>query len=144
MNRRTTAAVLFLGFLGCRGHSATPEPGPAVPDTSRPADRPRVSLTIVDTEEDLLPDPVDRTNNRLYMLRAAALLTMRRTGGSLPRTLEELVEDSRMPIGTDSWGTPFRYTPGTTDFELRSAGPDRVFGNRDDLLATLSRIGPAS
>jgi hypothetical protein len=129
------AAVLLLGFAGCRGHSPTPEPGPA--------EKPRVSLTMVDTEEDILPDPVDRTNNRLYMLRASALLTMRRTG-SLPRTLDEMVEESRMPIGTDSWGTPFRYTPGTTDFELRSAGPDRVFGTRDDLVATQSRIGPAS
>jgi hypothetical protein len=100
-------------------------------------------VIIVDTEEDLIPDPVERTKNRLYVLRTAALRTMRRTG-SLPRTLDELVEESGMQIRNDSWGIPFRYTPGTTDFELRSAGPDRVFGSRDDLLATVSRIGPAS
>ena len=42
----------------------------------------------------------------------------------------------KLPV--DPWGTPYRYLPlGPKErewrWELRCAGPDRVFGNRDDL-----------
>lgn len=37
------------------------------------------------------------------------------------------------PILTDAWGTPYRYTTTTNGFEIRSAGPDKTFGNADDL-----------
>lgn len=49
----------------------------------------------------------------------------------------------KMP--TDPWGTSYRYTllaPRETEwrFELRCAGPDRTFGNRDDLASEESVI----
>lgn len=43
-------------------------------------------------------------------------------------------------VPADPWGTPYRYAllgPKEREWrwELRSAGPDRVFGNRDDLAS---------
>ena len=65
--------------------------------------------------------------------------------------LDALVNEPRSPkpkrwvqvlkmLPTDPWETPYRYAliaPNEREWrwELRSAGPDRVFGNRDDLAS---------
>lgn len=52
-----------------------------------------------------------------------------------PERLEVLVEQKRiMPEQiVDPWSTPYRYEPGTVDFKLCSAGPDKQFGGPDDI-----------
>jgi general secretion pathway protein G len=69
---------------------------------------------------------------------------------SMAQGLEALVNEPRTSpkpkawvqvmkgVPEDPWGTPYRYLPlGPKErewrWELRCAGPDRVFGNRDDL-----------
>jgi len=60
--------------------------------------------------------------------------------GRLPQTIEEL-NDASFParyVGAgglrDSWGRAIRYRLVPGEYELRSAGPDGVFENADDLV----------
>ena len=61
--------------------------------------------------------------------------------GRLPESLNDLTQPLgdqppliRGGIPTDSWGSKFAYSrKGTTDFEVRSAGPDRQMGTEDDI-----------
>ena len=59
--------------------------------------------------------------------------------GKLPAKLSDLgnvsPENGFFPV--DPWGTEIFYsTKGTNQFELRSAGPDKVFNTEDDIAKT--------
>jgi general secretion pathway protein G len=77
---------------------------------------------------------------------STALETYEIDCGQFPSSLQALVHSSGEPnwkgpyfkssggdTPTDSWGTPFSYTPKENDFEIRSAGPDKTMGSSDDI-----------
>jgi hypothetical protein len=47
--------------------------------------------------------------------------------------LETFKETNVKELAVDHWGQVYRYTVAGRQFELRSAGPDGVFDNDDDL-----------
>jgi hypothetical protein len=96
---------------------------------------------ILDREEDLVPDSWVRSWSHVYMLRSMALSALAKTG-RLPSSLNEILATTDLQIGTDTWGTPIRYTVSDGGFEFRSAGPDRTFGNADDIVAARTSITP--
>ena len=55
----------------------------------------------------------------------------------LPNALQDLIPYIKNAKGVpqDAFGTAFSYTPNHTDgsYEIRSAGPDGVMGNEDDI-----------
>lgn len=55
---------------------------------------------------------------------------------AMPDSLQQLVDDNCIPKSylNDAWGTPFQYDKGAEyGFRVRSAGPDREFGTKDDI-----------
>ena len=70
-----------------------------------------------------------------------AIQTYEIVTGSNPKSIEDLTS----PVGSfkngilkknalnDGWATPFQLKFNGDDFEIRSAGPDRVMGSADDL-----------
>lgn len=132
--------IVTMLLLGCRNRGGeAPRPsGSQMPRDTTPG---LVRGLVIDSEEDLIPNPVERTLNRLYMLRSSVRFLQARHG-VLPTTIDELVKESGMDLRMDAWATPIRYTTVSTRFELRSAGPDRVFETSDDLVATRTWLGP--
>jgi hypothetical protein len=93
---------------------------------------------FVDTEESLFPEPADRTRFRLAGLKIAV-----ERFDSLHGKLPERVEDfTVIPPGLqeeqsyryDAWRSLVAYTTRPPEFELRSAGPDRVLHTADDIV----------
>lgn len=91
--------------------------------------------------------PVDpqlaQTRRRLEQLNRSIKVWMIQYGsGFNPAqvTLERLQRD--LGIGEqdmlDGWGTALRFTPGEESYQVSSAGPDKVFGNKDDLVRETS------
>jgi len=69
--------------------------------------------------------------------------------GKFPASLEELTqfikEGHREPLLKkedliDPWGEPFEYEPLVRGFILRSSGPDRIMGTKDDMYSGYSKI----
>lgn len=85
------------------------------------------------------------TDAHLRFLRELLLVERGRTG-KLPPTLADLlppgVDDPR--FARDWWGEAIRYVRGTSGFELRSSGADRVMGTGDDLIVAEEEIDPAA
>ena len=86
--------------------------------------------TIVDTEEDLWPDPRDRQAVHLGGL-SQRLQIYYRDHGTLPPTLEAFGDSASR---TDLWGRATEYVPRDSTFTLRSGGPDRILGTVDDVV----------
>ena len=89
----------------------------------------------------------DGTGGRLAesaaMLRCVgvALSAHQREHGDLPRSLGALVPEFLKEEPRDAWGGPFRYAVREGAFEIRSAGPDDLFGTPDDLVFSSSHGG---
>ena len=135
MNR---GSLLMLVLLGCAPPPAAPAPKPNSPPSVVSTDTVPAGV-MIDREAELIPDPWDRSWNRVYMLRNVALSSLRRTG-ELPADLPELVARSGFDFQEDAWGTPLQYSVAGKNFELRSAGPDRQFGTGDDIVADQSTM----
>lgn len=80
-----------------------------------------------------------QTNRRLEQLNRSIKVWMIQYGsGFNPAqvTLERLQQD--LSIGEqdmlDGWGTALRFEPGDGRYRVISAGPDKIFGNADDLV----------
>lgn len=96
------------------------------------------STTIVDTDEALFPAPASLTNHRIDVL-SIVVDQMKQSTGMYPAALEEVdTKNCRSNRRCDGWGHPIKYTRTATGYELRSAGPDGVVGNADDIVY----IGP--
>lgn len=72
---------------------------------------------------------------------AAEIRAYEEERGTFPLTLDDLgLTGDREGLRTDHWGEPYVYeltvdeTNAPIGFELRSAGPDGVVGNEDDLV----------
>lgn len=81
-------------------------------------------------------DPVARTQFRLSYLQGRIERGCR-GAGQLPERLEEVLPGCAAASGTDlcrdAWGREFGYEHHGRAFTIRSAGPDGVLGNGDDL-----------
>jgi hypothetical protein len=92
---------------------------------------------------DLLPFSVQlRMQSRIDPL-VKELKSYKVNHGYYPESLVEMVSDRAAgdtegePLQTDPWGRPFDYRKTESGFELRSAGRDGVFGNKDDYVYRL-------
>lgn len=115
------------------GHPVTALPG--APDTL-----PIRSRGVADTDRELWPDPRDRTEVRLEVLRGFLRDYLSRTG-RLPERLQDAVPADPRPftVHADAWENPFRYVRSDASYELGSAGPDGRWGTADDIVVTLSQ-----
>lgn len=116
--------------------------GPALPAQSSVKDTvPATAHTaergiIADTEEMLIPNPIERTENRLYIVRTYLIRCFRRTN-RLPEHFTECLPPRQSishPLDKDSWGKGIVYSRTGDRFELRSAGPDGRLRTSDDLV----------
>ena len=89
----------------------------------------RRALVIVDTEEDLWPDPRARQAVHLGVL-SRRLQAYARDHGALPENLAALGAPLVQP---DEWGVAIWYQRAGPVLQLQSAGPDRTFGTIDDI-----------
>jgi hypothetical protein len=88
------------------------------------------STIIVDTEEDLWPDPRARQAVHMGVLNHR-IQNFYRDHEALPST-PQVIADS--VTRTDLWGTPVQYVARDSIFTIRSAGPDRTLGTTDDTV----------
>ncbi|HET6763896.1 MAG TPA: hypothetical protein VFH27_09490, partial [Longimicrobiaceae bacterium] len=97
-----------------------------------------------DTESDIWPDPVDRSNVRLSEV-VRLLAEYHKARGAYPATMAEglpPVGQRAIDYERDAWGTGFRYRRSEDGYELRSAGADHRFDTPDDLVVTHLRQRP--
>ena len=94
--------------------------------------------TMRQTERQYWPEPVARAEYRLSML-IERLGAHMREGHPFPTSVNEFAAPiAEVPwLSTcDPWGHRVRVSRQGREFELRSAGPDGVFGTPDDLVKT--------
>ena len=105
------------------------------------------SAPLPDSPEELLQtsEEGDRTLQEFDWLQRR-LLAFHDRNGRFPSMLADVCDatmggcvwlDSPSHI-VDGWGIPVRYEPQESDYDLRSAGPDRRFGTGDDLVYSLA------
>jgi hypothetical protein len=145
--RSAVPALCLVTLAACVG-PASPKAGmPGGGDGTRAAPKPVVttprSLVIADTEREIWPDAADRTQVRMAELRRF-IADYREGHGRLPAGLADFlprVPRSRwlMQYDQDGWDRPLRYELRGEDYEIRSAGPDAVFGSDDDIFVTMQR-----
>jgi hypothetical protein len=63
-----------------------------------------------------------------------------RPTGTLPATLDPVLQRFPDVSGRDLWGRTIRYSPSELQYELRSAGPDGEIETSDDIVS-LGRLG---
>jgi hypothetical protein len=137
-------AALSLSAAGCAAQTTpAPAPGPAQPRVEACVDSvtgsPAMSVEVMrQTERQYWPDLVARQTYRLTMLseRLGAHL---REGRPFPSSVDEFAAPvAEVPwLSTcDPWGHRVRVSRQDREYELRSAGPDGVFGTADDLTVT--------
>jgi hypothetical protein len=92
-------------------------------------------VVVVDTEEDLWPDPRARQMVHMGVL-SRRLQAAARYDGRLPDSLAEFwpSDTTITSFAVDLWSTQLLYQHRETVFVLRSAGPDRRFDTMDDIL----------
>jgi len=138
------AAVLVLSASACAAQRVVPaQPDPGEPRAEACRDSvtgsPAMSVQVMrETEQHYWPDPVKREEYRLTMLqeRLGAHL---REGRAFPVRMDEFAAPvAEVPwLSTcDPWGHRVRLSRADREYELRSAGPDGVFGNADDIFRT--------
>src|SRR6185437_14750468 len=92
------------------------------------------SSGIGDTDQDLFTTPASLTSHRLEVL-SILVEQLKESTGKYPAGLEAVdVKACRENRRCDGWGCPISYLRTSAGYELRSAGPDGVFGNSDDLI----------
>ena len=139
------AAALALPAAGCAAQTS-PAPAPA-PSTTAGVEAcvdsvtgsPAMSVQVMrETEQRYWPDPVAREEYRLTML-IERLGAHMREGHPFPTSVNEFAP----PIAEVPWlstcdpgGHRVRVARQEREFELRSAGPDGVFGTADDVVKT--------
>lgn len=139
------AAALALPVAACAAQqsAAASAPDPSQPRVEACVDSvtgsPAMPVAVMrETERHYWPEPVPREEYRLTMLqeRLGAHL---REGRAFPTRMDEFAAPiAEVPwLSTcDPWGHRVRIARTEREYELRSAGPDGVFGTTDDLVKT--------
>jgi len=126
----------------CAAPSATPaQPAPAGPRAEACRDsvtgNAAMSVQVMrETEQHYWPDPRAREAYRLTMLQER-LTAYIREGHYFPARVDQFAPPvAEVPwLSTcDPWGHRVRLSRVERQFELRSAGPDGVFDNEDDVV----------
>jgi hypothetical protein len=143
MNARITLLVAAFTAASCAhapgervtGHSPAPVAQNNVTVGAQPP--------IADREEDLFPDPWDRTAVRMGAVRLR-LNAFRESHGEFPDALADALPPGdpsnwRLDYTHDAWGTTIRYRRRGSDYDLVSPGADREFGTGDDIIVTSTR-----
>jgi hypothetical protein len=122
---------VWLGGCGSTGPAPTPVPGRSNGEA------------VGERFDEMVSNPADITAVRLSFGRAF-IREFEVKAGRVPNTIHEFLTpaDPAFPVTPDGWGTPVRYRPLGTDYELRSAGPDRVFCTLDDIVVTKTMSPP--
>src|SRR5215213_4327770 len=119
--RVLAAAVGLTLFTGCSPQFVNGLPGPSAPVRS------------------FREDSVVMARQLVYAY-VRAVDRYGRPRGELPSSLEPVVERGEAGPNIDLWGRALRYQPNGLRFEVRSAGADREFDTRDDIIA-LGQLG---
>lgn len=130
--------VIMLLLSACTG-SLKRDPRAIMPEPRVPQDS--GTVVMVDTDETIWPNPVERTYVRMSTLRNL-LNDYEARIGVLPDELSALSSSGTLlpdESTRDGWGNPIVLFRTGTDYELRAAGPDRIAGSADDLV--LRRAG---
>lgn len=125
-----------------RGSGTEPGRNTRVPpaeysDTVRGGD-----TVLVDTQEQLFPNPEFRTWNRIYALRNLVRFYLE-DHGTLPERLSDFVPPGEgVEVERDGWGYPIVYTLFNGTYELRAPGQDGRPGTPDDMVAGADSMPP--
>ena len=156
--QRIAASGLMLSLIaaGCTGARQEASEGmqASAPCQPTPSGRTVDSTNAqVDRIEDILPSERQVTTARLSIL-AGEIFQYACSNGRGPANLPELLAAAdgdeftrlRRDQLIDGWGTHFAYarTDQGRSFELRSAGPDRVFDTADDIRTASALPTPGS
>jgi hypothetical protein len=88
-------------------------------------------------------DRIESTLKGIEEIQKAAIIYGMQHKGRLPDSIEELTKESesgdqhpllRTGDITDSWHTPYQFERDGKNITITSAGPDRKFGTKDDLI----------
>jgi hypothetical protein len=140
---RSAVILLMIGGTGaCAPHSGL-HPGAGTTGTRNPPPDTLPGFAgITDTDSDIWPDPMERTEVRIEVLRRY-LADHFASEGAWPASLAAVLptgrDDPIVGYGVDAWKRAFRYVPADTDYELRSAGPDGRFETSDDIVTTRTK-----
>lgn len=96
--------------------------------------------------QETVPETVSemaKTRQRLELLARSVKIWMIQYGAGFDPsqvTMERMQRDLEISPGEmeDGWGTRFNYTTAAEYYIITSAGPDRIFGNEDDIKAEKS------
>ena len=125
--------VIMLLLSACTG-SPKRDPRAIMPEPQVRQDS--GTVVMVDKDETIWPNPVERTYVRMSTLRNLLNDYEARTG-VLPDELTALSSSGTLlpdESARDGWGNPIVLFRTGTDYELRAAGPDRIAGSADDLV----------
>jgi hypothetical protein len=120
------SAIILIG-------SATGCPSPPIEDDANGG--------FVDTDLDINPTPEFTTDRRMRLV-AGGITDFVELRGRRPTALSEIVglpveREVLIPKAywlEDGWGREFRFSDSDTTFEIRSAGPDGMFGTEEDVV----------
>jgi hypothetical protein len=142
MKSALCAAVLCLSAAACAAQQgSTAQPNPAQGEACRDSvtGSPAMPVSVMrESERHYWPGLIERQEYRLTMLqeRLGARL---REGRPFPTRIDDLsppVVEVPWLSTCDAWGHRVRIARSDREYELRSAGPDGVFGNGDDIVKT--------
>jgi len=100
-----------------------------------------MAFLLAVTHGDSGPDSRNTATRASMMSIETAIQTYEIMTGEFPKDIEDLTN----PVGTfekgilkkgvlnDAWGTPFQIKFNGDEYEIRSAGPDKIMGTADDL-----------
>lgn len=126
------AVAILLG--GCATGAREPATGPA--PATHPVGESAAFFAIVDTDEDIWPDPIERTYVRLSILRNL-ITDFSEATHRLPADLQELSPPGdSLPrrITHDAWNHPIAFRRDGAGYELRAPGPDETMYTADDVV----------
>ncbi|MCU0682349.1 MAG: hypothetical protein MUF34_08860 [Polyangiaceae bacterium] len=91
----------------------------------------------LEPSEDLTALQRTGSNLRAHMIRSAALRLLEHRAESACPSLEQLFADRQVDHATfaDAWNNTFELSCAGDDVFVRSAGPDRLIGTDDDVVA---------
>lgn len=103
-----------------------------------PTVRPDVDYgVLVDSDSTMNPTPAQATGTGIGALRDLTETFREHHGCALPYHIEDLPFPTAIQdFNTDGWGRRFAYRTSSASLEIRSAGPNGIKGDSDDMVFT--------